>query len=332
MRNNEIMLTVKMLAYNHEKYIAQAIESIVSQKTEYRYELLIGEDCSTDNTRAVIQEYEERYPEIIRVIYQKHNLGCTKNSYSLDLHARGKYVAGCEGDDFWCDDSRIQKDVEYLESHPEYVGVCHKCRIVDEEGREIAPDTLDSREKFWEFDKDVFTLRDYEKWLTPGHGCAQTRRNVIKGSALDYSIIYKASKRVGDRTHLLVHIVEGDIRCMPDVVACYRYRISGNHNNFMTFQKQNNIRDEDYLMMMRLEQWALRNKGIKLDLETVKKDRFAGSVVTWMNNPVKENGRVVRNIICYSGKPLRYCWYLIKITAMKQYYWKIKKTDKRVKL
>lgn len=332
MKNNEIMLTVKMLAYNHEKYIAQAIESILSQKTEYRYELLIGEDCSTDNTRKIIQDYEEKYPEIIRVIYQKHNQGCTKNSYSLDLHARGKYIAGCEGDDFWCDDSRIQRDIDYLKTHPEYVGICHKCKIVGEDGREIDSDTLNNREKFWEFDKDVFTLQDYEKWLTPGHGCAQTGRNIIKENDLDFSIVYKASKHVGDRTHLLIHIVEGDIRCMKDIVACYRYRTSENNNNFMAVQKQKNIKDEDYLMMVRLEQWALNNKNIKLNLDAVKKDRFAGSVVIWIKNPTKENRAVIHNIIRYSKEPVRYLYYLIKIIVTKQFYWKVLKTDKLIKL
>lgn len=326
------MLTVKMLAYNHEKYIAQAIESILSQKTEYRYELLIGEDCSTDSTRKIIQDYEAKYPEIIRVIYQKHNRGCTKNSYCLDLLARGKYIAGCEGDDFWCDDSRIQRDIDYLEAHPEYVGICHKCRIVDEEGKEIDADSLGKREKFWEFDKDIFTLQDYEKWLTPGHGCAQTRRNVMKENDLDYSIIYKASKRVGDRSHLLIHIVEGNIRCMKDVVACYRYRTSKDHSNFMALQKQKNIKDEDYLMMVRLEEWALKNKNITLDLNAIKKDRFVGSVVIWMKNSTKENRKVIKNIICYSKEPIKYFFCLIKVMVMKQFYWKVLKTDKLIKL
>ncbi len=328
----EIMLTVKMLAYNHERYIAKAIESILSQETEYTYELLIGEDCSTDKTREIVRSYQEQYPDIIRVVYQEYNKGCTQNSYSLDINSKGKYIAGCEGDDYWCDNKRIQKDVDFLEQHPEYVGVSHRCKIVDDDGNEIPENEIPSRLKFWEFDKEIFTLKDYEKWLTPGHGSTQTRRNVIKENNLDYSIVYKASKRVGDRSHLLIHIVEGDIYCMKDVVSCYRYRVASDQNNFMTIQRKNNLRDEDFLMMTRLEDWAWDNKRIKLDLSEVKKDRLVGSVVCFMHDRTKKNLKVILSIIGYSRHPVKYTLYTIKVLFIKLYYWKVLKTDKIIKL
>ena len=334
MKNEEfIMLSIKMLAYNHEKYIVQAIESILTQKTEYSFELIIGEDCSTDNTRSIIKKYEEEYPDIIRVIYQKSNQGCTMNSYLLDLAARGKYIAGCEGDDFWCDETRIQRDVDFLEAHPEYVGVCHRCRVVDEDGREVDEATIEEKNKFWKFDSEIFKLSDYEKWLTPGHGCAQTRRNVIKENPdIDYSIIYKASKRVGDRTHLLIHVIEGDIYCMQDVVACYRYRVSGNQQNFMALQKKRNLRDEDYLMIKRLEEWAKESRGIELNLDKIKKDRLIGATSIWLKDCNSENKKVVENIIRYSGEGLKYRFYVIKIICIKMFCWKILKKDKLIRL
>ena len=204
---------------------------------------------------------------------------------------------------------------------------------MDENGIEINQSHINDRDNFWRFNKDVFTLHDYEKWLMPGHGSAQTVRNIIreKRDKLDYSIVYKASKRVGDRTHLLIDVVEGDIRCMNDVVTCYRYRTSGN-NNYVAFQAQNNIWDEDYLMMVRLEQWALKNKNIRLNLDSTKIDRFVASVVIWMKNPTKENWKVIKNIVSYSKKPFRHFFYIIKIITLKEFYWKIKKMDKLIKL
>lgn len=332
MSNKKVMLTVKMLAYNHENYIKQAIESVICQKTEYAYELLIGEDCSTDRTREIIREYEEKYPDIIRVIYQKTNQGCARNSYSLDMSARGKYIANCEGDDYWCDQYRIQKDIDFLEKNLNYVGVCHRCKIVDENGQEIPAESINDRSKFWEFDKEIYTIKDYQKWLTPGHGCAQTRRNVIKENDLDYTIVYKASNRVSDRTHLLIHIVEGDIYCMQDVVACYRYRTSSKQNNYMTIQKRENLRAEDFLMMKQLEKWAYKNKGINLDLRNIKKERFIGSVVVWMKNPTEENKKIVDDIISYSGEPFKYHMYFFRILIQKWFYWKIMRKDKLIKL
>lgn len=332
MNKEEIMVTVKMLAYNHEKYIAQAIESILSQKTEYRYELLIGEDCSTDSTGEIVDAYARKHPNIIRVIHHKKNVGCTKNAYSLDVHARGRYVAGCEGDDFWCDDTRIQKDVDFLETHPEYVGVCHRCRVVDENGTAIEENTLPSRTVFWRFDKEVYTLADYERWELPGHSMAKTARNLFRQCKGDYSIVYKASRRVSDRTHLLMEVAEGDIYCMPDVVGCYRYRVTDREANFMSVQGHKNLKAEDFLMIRRLEHWAKVNKGISLDLCGIKKDRLAGSVVIFMRHPTGENFGVILKIIRYSGETLKYMGYVIKTVFLKTYYWKILKEDRIVNL
>ncbi len=332
MGNDEVMLTVKMLAYNHEKYIAQAIESVISQKTKYRYELLIGEDCSTDATREIIKRYRDQYPEIIHVIFHKQNMGCTKNSYSLDIHARGKYIAGCEGDDFWCDEERIQKDVDFLEANPQYAGICHRCAVVDEAGRELAENQIPDRAGFWKFDKQIYTLADFQEWKTPGHGSAHTRRNFFCNTDVDYSIVFKASKRVGDRTHLLIAAIEGDIYCADDVVSCYRYRTSGGQGNYMETQKKRNLKAEDFLMMRRLEHWSLQEKGIRLNLDGIKKDRLAGSVVIFLKDPSRENLNVVLRIVRYSGEPLRYLYYAFKTIGIKWFYWKIRGTDALVSL
>lgn len=328
----EVMLTVKMLAYNHEKYIAKAIESIVSQKTEYRFELLIGEDCSTDATKEIIERYARKYPEIIRPIYHKINKGCTRNSYALDVQARGKYIAGCEGDDFWCDDTRIQRDVDFLEAHPEYSGICHKCMIVNEEGEEIPEKSFSDREAFWRFNKKVYTLKDFERWMLPGHGSTHTSRNVIKGHEKECSIVYKASNQVGDRTHTLLQILAGDIYCMNDIVSCYRYRTKSDNKNFMALQRNRNLKDEEFLMLRKLEKWARDNKGVRINLDQVKKDRVAASAVFLMRNPSRENLRVVSRIIKNSENPIKYLYYVVKAVCLKAYYLFIKKEDRLVKL
>lgn len=330
--DGDIMMTVKMLAYNHEAYIAQAIESVVSQKTEYRFELLIGEDCSTDGTRKVIEKYAKLYPDIIRPIYHKENQGCTKNSYSLDMCARGKYIAGCEGDDFWCDENRIQKDIDFLEAHPEYSGVCHRCKVVDEEGNELPESNFSDRVAFWRYDKEIYTLKDFERWVLPGHGSARTGRNLVLKNREDNEIVHKASTRVGDRTHVLLQVLDGDIYCMDDVVSCYRYRIAGGAGNFSSLQHQENLKAEEYLMFCRLEQWTKEVKKVALDLDWVKKDRFAGSVSIWLKRPIKENWGVVYSIIRNSGAPIKYVYYMIKVVVLKVVYYCLSKEDKMIRL
>ena len=331
MEKEDVVFSVIMCAYNHERYIAQAIESVVSQETEFKFELIVGEDCSTDGTRKIVREYQKKYPEIVKPVYYKKNMGGTKNAYCLIKKTRGKYIAACEGDDFWCDPKRIQNDVVFLEQHQEYVGICNRCKVVDVEGKEIK-ENIDSKLAFWEFDKTVYTLGDFEDWKLPGHCSTITTRNIFLDKSLDYRIIYQASGRVGDRTGTLLKVLYGDIYCGKKIVSCYRYRVSATENNFMSQYAEKNLRDEDFLMMRRLEHWVWKQKGICLDLGKARRERFIGSVVVWMKNPTKGNRHVVTRIIKNSGEPIKYIGYGIKIWILKNYYWKIKHTDKLITL
>jgi len=118
------LVSVKMITYNHEPYIAQAIEGVVKQETEYPFELIIGEDCSTDRTREIVFDYQRKYPHIIRVITSDRNVGMKKNGYRTTKACRGKYIAFCEGDDYWHHPYKLQKQVDYMETHSECELVC----------------------------------------------------------------------------------------------------------------------------------------------------------------------------------------------------------------
>ena len=115
----EPLVSVKMITYNHAPYIARATEGVLQQKTTFPFELVIGEDCSTDGTREIVFEYQEKYPDIICVITSDENVGGRKNSYRTTKACRGKYIAFCEGDDYWHCPDKLQKQADYLESRPE---------------------------------------------------------------------------------------------------------------------------------------------------------------------------------------------------------------------
>jgi glycosyltransferase involved in cell wall biosynthesis len=115
----EPLVSVKMITYNHAPFIAQAIEGVLQQKTNFPFELVIGEDCSTDGTREIVFEYQKKHPDIIRVITSDSNVGTKKNSRRTSKACRGKYLAYCEGDDYWQSPDKLQKQVDYLESHPD---------------------------------------------------------------------------------------------------------------------------------------------------------------------------------------------------------------------
>lgn len=116
-----VMVSINCITYNHEKYIAQAIEGFLSQRTNFEVEILIHDDASTDRTADIIREYVQKYPEKFNVIYQ------TENQYSKGVfigrlneeRARGKYIAVCEGDDYWTDPYKLQKQVDYMEANPD---------------------------------------------------------------------------------------------------------------------------------------------------------------------------------------------------------------------
>jgi glycosyltransferase involved in cell wall biosynthesis len=118
------LVSVWMTTYNHEPYIARAMEGVLTQETAFPIELVIGEDCSTDRTREIVMEYQERRPDIIRIITSEQNVGLHENDRRVNKALRGKYVAFCEGDDYWIHPGKLQMQVEILEANPE-VGLVH---------------------------------------------------------------------------------------------------------------------------------------------------------------------------------------------------------------
>ena len=123
MDNNEpIMVSIKCLVYNHAPYLRQCLDGFVMQKTNFRFEAIVHDDCSTDGSQEIIKEYAAKYPDIIKPIYE------TENQYSkhdgslrraIDPHLTGKYIAFCEGDDYWIDPNKLQMQVDYMEEHSE---------------------------------------------------------------------------------------------------------------------------------------------------------------------------------------------------------------------
>lgn len=128
------LVSVTMLVYNHEKWLAKAIESVMMQKTNFRFNLIIGEDCSTDGSREIVKMYQRKYPDSIIALLNEHNLGMKGNVENVGRYVYGKYVACCEGDDYWTDPHKLSKQVEFMETHPEYSAIYHSTEIVDGDG------------------------------------------------------------------------------------------------------------------------------------------------------------------------------------------------------
>ncbi len=122
--NNDILVSVGILTYNQEVYIKETVESVLNQQCSFKYEIVIGEDCSTDRTRAVILEYQRQHPEKIRIMPEAPNKGVLKNFRDTFNSCRGKYIAFCSGDDYWHDPLKLEKQVSFMEKNPDY-GLVH---------------------------------------------------------------------------------------------------------------------------------------------------------------------------------------------------------------
>lgn len=149
---SEIMVSVVMITYNHENYIAQAIEGVLIQRTDFKIELIIHNDASTDNTEAIIREYEKKNPELFVTINQTENQYSKKEKHIwLDITfpiARGKYIAICDGDDYWTDPLKLQKQVNFLEANPEYGLTFTKANIFVQKKGKFIVYTGGRKEKF----------------------------------------------------------------------------------------------------------------------------------------------------------------------------------------
>lgn len=129
-------VSVFMLAYNHERFIRQAIDSVLMQEVDFDVELVIGEDCSPDRTRSIVEEYAARHPGVVRPLLHERNLGARKNSVATRAACRGVYVAALEADDFWTDPGKLQRQVDLLETRADAVLCAHRVRYLDDDGAE----------------------------------------------------------------------------------------------------------------------------------------------------------------------------------------------------
>ncbi|MCR5263939.1 MAG: glycosyltransferase [Clostridiales bacterium] len=214
-------VSVCMLTYQHEDTVAQAIESVLRQKTDFPYELIIGDDRSTDGTPTIIRRYLDLYGDRIRFISQPKNVGPVKNAFSVLRAANGEYLAFLEGDDFWTSDDKLQLQVDYLRAHPDCSMVYHACDMIDARGDVLR--TL--RQK-----KEIRSLSD----MFPT-GNIHMATSSITGINLflkdpSYFRYFRFTHYVGDIILKAAYLREGSIGYIDAVLSCYRKITSGKAN------------------------------------------------------------------------------------------------------
>ena len=144
------LVSICCVTYNHENFIGDCLDGFVKQQTTFPFEILVHEDASTDNTAAIVKEYEKKYPHLFRCVYQTINQFAIQNTLAKILFpmARGKYIALCEGDDYWTDPLKLQKQVDFLEANEDYAICCHEVKILQEDGAEALYNNIEENTSF----------------------------------------------------------------------------------------------------------------------------------------------------------------------------------------
>ena len=227
MEEKDILVTVRCVTYNHEPYIRQCLEGFIMQKTNFRFIAVVHDDASTDGTAEIVQEYANKYPNIILPILQKENQyskGYDIIRKILDEHTHSKYVAICEGDDYWTDPLKLQKQFNWLENHPDYSACFHQA-IIHYEGSDIPDEMCGEIE-----DKDYTGLEIFKFNHRP-----PTASFFMKTSIYDCAVYKKfieSHLTFGDTPTFLACAHEGKIRGMKDIMSVYRKHTLGVTNTF----------------------------------------------------------------------------------------------------
>ncbi|MFV0363046.1 MAG: glycosyltransferase family 2 protein [Suipraeoptans sp.] len=219
-------VSIVMLAYNHERFIAKALDSVLMQKTTYDYELIVGEDCSTDGTREIVHSYEDKFKGRLKPIYNEKNIGMIKNLMSCFDMCSGEYIAMLEGDDLWISPDKLQKQVDFLENNPDYVVVAHNWNIADKNDNFIR-----SGRKMNEI--HIYSYEDFEDFSIPAQTSTLMSRNIYKEAKNRY---WKKLMRYAwipiDRTIIYLLLTYGKIAILPEIMSTYHFYIEENGSNW----------------------------------------------------------------------------------------------------
>lgn len=214
----DVMLSVIVATYGQEATIEQALRSILMQETDFPYEVLVGEDCSPDGTAQVLRRLEPELPEGFRIFYRTKNLGEAGNNRDLQERSRGKYIIFLEGDDYWTDPRKLQKQVDFLESHPEYIAAAHNTAVVDAAGN---PEDFE----YPECRHEEYTLADYRDGLLAGQTATLMFRNIFRDKP--FPLLKLDFPYPGDQQKNFMLAAWGKVYCMQERMSAYRHVTAG---------------------------------------------------------------------------------------------------------
>lgn len=249
---NEIMVSINCLVYNHEEYLRKCLDGLLMQKTNFEYEILINDDASTDGSADIIREYERRYPEIIKPIYQtenQHSLGKSMSRTFQYPRAQGKYVAWCEGDDYWTDENKLQLQVDALENNKNCNFCAHNVAIFNELSQKFEGGypsiSLNTGVFSGEKILDYLLIDKLYIFQTSSFLC---RKDILLES-LNTNFLKKCATSINT---MIYFASKGDFYFIDETMSCYRH-FSKNSFSMLQKDKTNKVKHKKKWINSRIE-------------------------------------------------------------------------------
>lgn len=251
------LAVIEISTYNHEKYIAQAIESVIEQKTDFDFRLIICEDCSTDNTAKICTTYKSKYPDKIDLHLNQKNAGVFPNAkklHELSFNSSAKYIAMLDGDDYWTDSNKLQRQVGFLEANPDYAICFHRVyELMDNKKLKISDLNISKDDK-------TYTIEDLAK-----RNFIHTPSVVFRKGFIKELPEWFLKLNAGDYLIHMLNAKHGKIKYFSDLMATYRRHSSGYWTTMQDLERR--------------KKWVL-------DLELLMKENFEPSVLSSLKKQV----------------------------------------------
>lgn len=303
----DVKLSVIFITYNHEKYVEKALRSVLNQETDFPFEVVIGEDVSTDSTREIVTRIAKEYPDDpnarvrVRLNLRKENTKHpTLNVYETTMMCKGDYLAYLEGDDYWSDVHKLQKQMDFLTSHPEYIGVTHSCKLIDENDNEITDRKTREVGDLYDWPKGDFTYDDFcysGKWA--GHYASLVSKNIYKEGRFDYTILYRAHDFVDDALILLFLLMQGKLYRMDEEMSVWRYVNKEDGGNWNSLAKARNLLRENCYLSKTMMQWMEKEYKLTIYSEYRAREDFGLALKDYIKHPCRDNKKFLEDMYDY---------------------------------
>lgn len=311
--STECLVTVYMTAYNHEAYIARAIESVLEQNTSFQYCIIIHDDASTDRTAEIIRSYYNEHSDKITAILQSSNQYSKGRSafihYILPLIS-SKYIAICECDDFWTNPQKLETQVQILEKHPEYAAITHNCNYVDHNGNRISSEY---GYMYGPFKTHIHTLDFYAKHpgLYPGQSATILYRYGVFGNTTkELMETYEGIRANGDAKRNLLILLQGNIYVMNEFMSSYRI-VTGFGSSWTASTRRKNLSGALFLSYYDMKRFASKYYHKNLRNYYVLFHTGCAAAVKLMKNKTQENLQVYQSVISEVGGTIPFLMLMI---------------------